>query len=114
MKQSTRTKWYKAEELVCKKYIELWFSLIEKNFTRKWWEIDIIFQKDNLFKFVEVKTIIDKNQIENIVNQSKIDRLVSTIDKYFIENEIYNFDWDLEFCFVDFLNRKIIIYKDFY
>lgn len=43
-------------EVIAIKYLQKNdYQIIETNYTSKWWEIDIIAKKDNIFIFVEVK-----------------------------------------------------------
>lgn len=46
-----------GEDLACRFLVKRGFEVIERNYLRKWGEIDIIAKKDNILHFVEVKSV---------------------------------------------------------
>ena len=48
-----------GEELVCTFLSKKGFLIVERNYLKKWGEIDIIAIKDNVLTFIEVKSVID-------------------------------------------------------
>lgn len=71
-----------GEDLVTKRYLDLWYTLLERNYTIHGGEIDIILSKwDNLF-FVEVKVVNHTEEIDEYVSKKKIATLQKTIDYY--------------------------------
>lgn len=80
------------------------FKIIKRNYRKKWGEIDIIAEKNNVIHFVEVKTVscetnIDiekiKNPEENIHSQ-KLKRLSRTIQSYLLDTDGEVSDWQFD------------------
>ena len=63
-----------GEKVACKYLIKQGFFIIERNYTKKIGEIDIICHKDGILHFVEVKTIVKrKSEVSRVTlddNQS--------------------------------------------
>jgi putative endonuclease len=79
-------------ELIAINYLEnRGFSIIERNYTKKIGEIDIIAQKTGNLHFIEVKTIVKYgdyyNPFENIT-QFKLKKLSRTILWYLAEKKV--------------------------
>jgi Holliday junction resolvase-like predicted endonuclease len=59
-----------GEEVACKYLENKGFSVMERNYLRKWGEIDIIAQKDingaKRLYFIEVKTVSRESSVERI------------------------------------------------
>lgn len=92
------------------------FTIIERNYTKKWGEIDIIAQKGSAVHFVEVKSkkVLDCNGIpengirpEEGMHQRKIGRIKRTLQTYLIERNISN-DWkfDLVLVYMSDIQRR--------
>lgn len=76
------------------------FEITEKNYTRKWGEIDIICKKDNIIHFVEVKSVSRENinidvtheteffRPEENMHFAKIKKLHRTIETYLTEKHV--------------------------
>jgi putative endonuclease len=95
------------------------FSIIERNYTKKWGEIDIIAQKSNILHFVEVKsaTITDVSREtlrpEENMHHFKIKRLGRTIETYLLEKDISdNQLWQFDLICV-YLKDNIAVKIDF-
>ena len=113
-----------GEEIACNYLINLGFSVLERNYTKKWGEIDIIAQKDNILYFIEVKSksVSDLNFVfsqkegdsgfngrpEDNMHPWKLKRLSRTIQTYLISQRIGNMPWqfDLLVVYLDLENRK--------
>ena len=73
------------------------FSIIERNYRRKWGEIDILAEKDNVLHFVEVKTVsrrsfggkfeqeINNYRPEDNMHPWKLRRLQRAVQTYLLE-----------------------------
>ena len=110
-----------GEDVACKFLMKHKFSILERNFTRKWGEIDIVAKKDSVLHFIEVKSKC-VNSLSDIVTHEteilgrpednmhlwKIKRLSRTIETYLIHNRIGNTAWqfDLYVVYMDLANRK--------
>lgn len=70
-----------GEHVACKYLIKQGFRVIERNYTKKIGEIDIVCNKDSVIHFVEVKTIVTR---VTGVNQSNVSRETSK------NGELYN------------------------
>jgi len=81
----TWAEYYVAQYLESKGY-----TVIEKNYRKKWGEIDIIAQKEGILIFVEVKA--NKKEIpgfepENRINPEKLRRLNRAIQTYIVSKK---------------------------
>ena len=50
-----------GENVACRFLVKHGFSLVERNYQKKWGEIDIIARKGKILHFVEVKTVSREN-----------------------------------------------------
>ncbi len=89
------------------------FTIIGRNYRKKWGEIDVIAKKGNEIRFVEVKTVIrdfikegDYEASDN-VHPWKLKRLSRAIQTYLLENKINEdeIDWQLDVISV-YLNGR--------
>ena len=107
----------KGEDIACKYLISRGFSIIERNYLRKWGEIDII-TKFKKFHFIEVKTVSRTNlrdmsaqktsyRPEDNMHPWKLERLSRTIQTYIAEKAIAEDVWqfDVVAVYLD-LDRK--------
>lgn len=80
-----------GENIACKYLRSQGFYIKERNFQRKWGELDIIAQKDNVFHFFEVKSVtnvvsqyfFNSHQPEDNVDGWKIKHLRRMIETYY-------------------------------
>lgn len=96
------------------------FSIIERNYTKKWGEVDIIASKDNKLYFCEVKSksvnsILDVSHETNTYRPEdnmhpwKVKRLSRTIQTYLLDRNIpQSTEWevDLLVVFLDIKSKK--------
>lgn len=87
------------------------FTIIERNFLRKWGEIDIICKKGDIVHFIEVKTVsqrtfshsdTDEHRPEDNLHQNKAIRLKRVIETYIEENDL-----EEDYC-IDLITVKVI------
>ena len=81
-----RKQWAYFEEIVCCYLTKNWYKIIEKNFTIRWWEIDIIAQKNNTICFVEVKWTSLNMDFSYHITDKKKDSLIKTAQTWIINN----------------------------
>lgn len=100
------------------------FKVIERNYLKKWGEIDIVTKKGSAIRFVEVKSarllptesfqeggqvsrVTDKYRLEDNMHPWKLKRLARVIQTYLLERKIDS-DWQLDLITVkiDEKNRK--------
>jgi len=93
-----------GESVTCRFFVKRGFSILERNYWKKWGEIDIIAEKNNVLHFIEVKTVsvetlkdIDNHNPEENVHYQKIKRLSRTIQTYLMEKDIQeHLDWQFD------------------
>lgn len=86
-----------GEDLVASTLEKDGFTILERNYTRREGEVDIIAKQDNLVIFVEVKT---RNKqlfdITEVINLTKQRRIIAAAKRYILQhrldNKIYRFD----------------------
>jgi putative endonuclease len=91
------------------------FKIVDRNYRKKWGEIDVVAQKDNILHFIEIKTVSRENldivlceisdyRPEENVHPWKIKRLSRAIQTYLLEKDISEEkEWQLDVLAV-FLN----------
>jgi putative endonuclease len=90
--------------------------IVERNYRKKWGEIDIIAQKTGVVHFVEVKTVsdiginendIDSYQPEDNVHPRKLKRLARAVSTY-LANSKQDTEWqfDIAAVFLDRANKR--------
>lgn len=60
-----------GEKTACKFLVKRGFKIIDRNYRKKWGEIDIVAEKGNVLHFVEVKTVSRENLIEKMGNRGE-------------------------------------------
>ncbi len=109
-----------GEDVACKFLMKHGFSILERNYTKKWGEIDIIATKEGKLYFVEVKSVScvtlpdfkDENLFikrpEENMHPWKLKRLSRTIQTYLIHKRIGNTPWqfDLLLVYLDLKNKN--------
>ena len=94
------------------------FSTLDRNYWKKWGEIDIIAQQRDITHFVEVKSVTcenisevgklnDEYRPEDNVHPKKLQRLYRTIESYLLEKNIEG-EWvlDLVTVHLDFHRKQ--------
>ena len=111
-----------GEDVACKFLMKQGFSILERNYTKKWGEIDIIAQKDDKIFFIEVKSksvssldfVSDsENRPEDNMHPWKLKRLSRTIQTYLIHKRVGNTPWqfDLLVVYLDIEKRTARVKK---
>ena len=108
-----------GENVACRFLVKHGFSLVERNYQKKWGEIDIIARKGKILHFVEVKTVSRKNvkelkeevdsfEPEENVHPKKLKRMSRIIQTYLIEKNIEEEKWqfDVLAVFLDMENKQ--------
>ena len=115
-----------GENLAVKFLMKQGFIILDRNYTKKWGEIDIIAKKDNKLYFIEVKSVsreympdkeeMDQYNPEDNMHLWKQKRLSRTIQTYLLSKNLDDEDWqvDLLVVFLDQKNKKakIKVVKD--
>jgi putative endonuclease len=103
----------RGEDEACIFLKKLGFSIIDRNYWRKWGEIDVIAKRGNELRFVEVKTVSrerfsttgDDYEPEDNIHPWKRKRLRRVIETYLLANDwCEDLDWQVDAISV-YLNR---------
>lgn len=108
-----------GENIAVKFLMKQGFSIIERNYTRKWGEIDVVTEKDGKVHFIEVKSVscetLDDLEIKNRdyrpednMHPWKLRRLSRVIQTYLISKKIEGKEWqvDLLVVYMNLVNKK--------
>ncbi len=110
-----------GENIAEKFLVKRGFKILDRNYTKKWGELDLITQKDTKIYFVEVKSVSREN-LENVNRETldqykpednmhpwKMKRMARTIQTYLLDKKIgEEMEWqvDLLVVFLDLKNKK--------
>jgi putative endonuclease len=108
-----------GENIATKFLMKHGFTIIERNYTKKWGEIDIIALKDTKIHFVEVKSVardllkgeasLDHWRAEDNMHPWKLKRMSRTIQTYLLSEKIpEDREWEVSLLvvFLDLKNKK--------
>lgn len=103
-----------GEDIICKHLENKGFLIEERNFLKKWGEIDVIASKKEVVHFIEVKSVSCEN-LEDAsyynplekVDKNKRKRLSRVIESYLLYKELLDDDkkWQVDIATV-FINTK--------
>lgn len=106
-----------GEHLAARYLINKGYTVIERNYTKKWGEIDLVVKKNQKIHFIEVKSLIgiganvakDKKATgeyrpEDNMSQEKIEKLRRTVGTYLAEFHVKE-DWQFDLVTV-YINPK--------
>jgi putative endonuclease len=86
------------------------YKIVERNYLKKWGEIDIVAQNKDGLHFIEVKSISNPNfRPEDAVRKWKKERMARAIKTYLLERKILdetNIIIDIAAVFLDFEHNK--------
>ncbi|OGZ73400.1 MAG: hypothetical protein A2908_02395 [Candidatus Staskawiczbacteria bacterium RIFCSPLOWO2_01_FULL_38_12b] len=105
-----------GEKIAEKFLVKHGFSILDRNYTKKWGEIDIIAKKAQKVYFIEVKSVssthtntLDSYRAEDNMHPWKMKRLSRTIQTYLLDKKIPDEqEWqvDLLVVYLDLKERK--------
>ena len=114
-----------GENIAVKHLVKHKYKILDRNYRKKWGEIDIIAKKNNVFHFIEVKSVSCETwkyekinvsqetfgdyQPEENVHPWKIKRLKRAIQSYLIEKNVSGeTEWQLDIMavFIDFSKKR--------
>jgi putative endonuclease len=97
-----------GENIACVFLEKHGFEIIERNYLRKWGEIDIVAKKNNILHFVEVKSVSRPNvpfgtgghhketyRAEENLHPQKLKRLARAMQTYVLEKRL-DLEWQLD------------------
>lgn len=106
-----------GEDLAARYLVNKGFLVVERNYLRKWGEIDLIVEKQGLTHFIEVKTISrdlseggfhmkpGDHRPEDNVHPEKLRRMARVIQTYLLHKKIEAGNWQFDVVTV-LLDRK--------
>lgn len=104
-----------GEDVACKYLERKGFRILERNYLRKWGEIDIVAEKGPLLSFIEVKSVTREKgsrvtyRPEDNVHPAKLKRLHRAIQTYLLDRKVpEDRPWriDVACVYLDFSTRK--------
>ncbi|MFM2357417.1 MAG: hypothetical protein RJA61_154 [Candidatus Parcubacteria bacterium] len=100
-----------GEEIACRFLMKRGFSIIERNYLKRWGEIDIVAQKDIKTYFFEVKTLRFSSESafrpEDNVHMGKLERLRKVIETYVAHKKVKGeYQCDLITVVLDFDTKE--------
>ncbi|MFA5999828.1 MAG: YraN family protein [Candidatus Paceibacterota bacterium] len=109
-----------GEDIAEKFLVKHGFEIMDRNYTKKWGEIDLVAEKDSRVYFIEVKSVrrdnlraetrqsLDEYKPEDNMHPWKMKRMGRTIQSYLLDKKIpEDREWqvDLLVVFIDSKNR---------
>lgn len=112
-----------GEDIACKFLVKHGFDILERNYTKKWGEIDIIAEKEGKRYFIEVKST-SVSSLDHVVNDNgdgdrvnrpeenmhpwKLKRLRRVVETYLISKRLGSVSWqfDLLVVYLDIEKRQ--------
>jgi putative endonuclease len=101
-----------GESIACRYLKQKGFKIVERNYTKRWGEIDIIVQRHNVIHFIEVKSISHETsdiRPEDHVNREKRMRLMRIIQTYIASHKVSCWQFDLVCVYIDEQNKKAVV-----
>ncbi len=108
-----------GEDIACRFHMKHGYQILERNYTRKWGEIDIVAQKAGKIHFIEVKSktvdsISNFNtkrgegyRPEDNMHPQKLARLARTIQTYLSDRNVLNeWQFDVATVLLDIKNKE--------
>jgi putative endonuclease len=113
-----------GETIACEYLIKHDFEVLDRNYLRKWGEIDIVARKKGIYRFIEVKSVscvtlpsIERGvthgtkgsyRPEENVHPQKLKRLARTLQTYILEKRLDGADFQLDIITVRISERDRI------
>jgi len=107
-----------GEDIACRFLMKHGHKIRDRNYRKKWGEIDIISEKDRIFHFVEVKSVSREILPSNVNHETndyrpednvhpwKLKRLYRTIQTYLLDENVSDeTEWQIDIIAV-FINIK--------
>jgi putative endonuclease len=107
----------KGEQIATEFLMKRGYDIRDRNYLRKYGEIDIVAEKDGSYHFIEVKTVScetistvihetkDRYRPEDNVHPWKLQRLSKMIQVYIVENKLWDIDWVVDVMTV-YIDKK--------
>jgi len=99
-----------GENIACEFLKKHGFEIIERNYLRKWGEIDIVAKKGEIIRFIEIKSVTHATsgyRAEDNMHPWKLKRLARTIQTYMLHKKLdCDFQLDLITVQMDMQTRQ--------
>ncbi len=105
-----------GEDVAVKHLMKLSYKILDRNYRKKWGEIDIVAKKKGVIHFIEVKTISvscetkkEDHQPEENIHLWKKQRLARIIKTYLLDKKVSDeTEWQIDVAavFLDFNTRQ--------
>ena len=101
----TQSKGQEGEDIAEKYYLSKKYKIVAKNFRCKRGEIDLIFQKDRVLLFVEVKNRSRRNSLDQFewvsrIKRARIHRAIRIFESTELAQQYLAFDRRIDFLLV--------------
>ena len=95
-----------GENVACVFLVKQGYEILDRNYLRKWGELDIVAKRGSMVHFVEVKSVSHETNIraEENMHPHKLKRLHRAIQTYLMEKKL-DLDWQLDLVVVK-INEK--------
>ncbi len=106
-----------GENMATRFLVKHGFSILDRNYTKKWGEIDIIAKKGDKIYFIEVKSVsratlasvthetLDQYNPEDNMHPWKLKRMARAIQTYLLSRKLEEKEWQVDLLVV-FLSLK--------
>ena len=87
-----------GEDIACQFLNKRGFEILERNYLKKWGEIDIVTKKKGLIHFIEVKSVTNNTsgyRPEDNMHPWKLKRLARAMQTYLLDRKL-DCDWQLD------------------
>lgn len=101
-----------GENIAVRFLVKHGFFILDRNYTKKWGEIDVIAEKDKKLHFIEVKSVsretlsdvthetLDHYKPEDNMHPWKLKRLSRTIQTYLLSKNLDEKEWQVDLLIV--------------
>ena len=107
-----------GEQIATNYLVKLNYTILDRNYLKKWGEIDIVARGMEIIKFIEVKTVSYETKQdlelavshgawrpEENVHRTKVHRLQRAIESWVVEHK-YKGDWEIDVIAVRIVTRE--------
>jgi putative endonuclease len=100
-----------GETIACTYLSELGFDILERNYSRKWGEIDVIAWKSGVIHFIEVKSVSCENNRVNLRPEDQMSawkqrKLMTTIELYVNSKAMGEWQFDIVCVYLNHKTRR--------
>lgn len=105
-----------GEDIACEYLESLHQTIICRNYSSRFGEIDIISKYKNTIRFVEVKYIKDSGfgSGADRITFAKLKKINKTAEIYLLENNLLNENWSIDAVIIEPTNNRIEYLTDIY